>query len=162
MNTQTRNLEIEPETHQPQSPSHKDNCLHCDPALLQKFVEISSDLQTKALERLVPNSQRYLATLEHVRQMRANLLKEGDSPIELVLIDAIITNYLYSGVTGLGLAVSEDETFFLRKANRKQTIHDRANQRMMKSIQLLTNVRSLYAREDCKQANKQKLPARSS
>jgi hypothetical protein len=148
---------------EPQVTSNRPGHILADPALVEEYIELSRELQSHALKELLPKSPIKDTVKENLNYLRDNLQKDGESSLEQLVIDQILTNYLYSGFTGVRLDGLDIEKAFCLEPNHHSRLYEKANQRLFKSMHNLQKVRdvilTIKLHERKKQARKAKRTA---
>ncbi len=117
------------------------NLLRTHPDAWREFGNLFEWTRNEALNILHPNTVEYQSTIEGIRQLRQELEQPGDTGLERIAIEQIINCHIQTAKTGFQLEKVEPNCDSEPLAKHYAQVHERAQQRLFRSMQVLTKLR---------------------
>ncbi len=122
------------------------NVIQTDPKLLQQFGELTKIIRRQAIESFGPDPVRIAGAIADMNQLREHLLEEGDSALEKMVVEQIVTNYIVTGMTNYQLEHLDAQKAYVNEAKLMERRNIAAHRRLNRSVRLLTNLRLCLAK----------------
>ncbi len=117
------------------------NLLRAHPDAWREFGNLFEWTRNEALNILHPNTVEYQSTIEGIRQLRQELEQPGDTALERIVIEQIINCHIQTAKTGFQLERVDPKSDSEPLAKHYARVHERALQRLLRSMQVLTRLR---------------------
>ena len=115
------------------------------PELCEKYGDLFEWTRDAILDMLNPNTVQYLCTVEGLNQMRKRLLEDGDTQVERIAVEQIITAHLQAARTGLRLESIEPTDEMMNQSKFWIRAHNLAQSRIMRATHSLMRLRKAKA-----------------
>ncbi|MEI7986934.1 MAG: hypothetical protein WCI55_15010, partial [Armatimonadota bacterium] len=117
------------------------NLLRTHPDAWREFGNLFEWTRNEALSILHPNTVEYQSTIEGIRQLRQELEQSGDTALERIVIEQIINCHIQTAKTGFQLERVDPKGDSEPLAKHYARVHERAQRRLLRSMQVLTRLR---------------------
>jgi hypothetical protein len=117
------------------------NLLRAHPDAWREFGNLFEWTRNEALSILHPNTVEYQSTIEGIRQLRQELEQSGDTALERIVIEQIINCHIQTAKTGFQLERVDPKGDSEPLAKHYARVHERAQRRLLRSMQVLTRLR---------------------
>ncbi len=117
------------------------NLLAVDPRLWREYGDITEWTRDHALASLDTHTVEYECIRKGLDELRTNLLREGNSPLEVVAIDQVITNHLQVARSGAELEQIHPSKELAAVSNHWIRVHNHAQTRLFRAINTLNRLR---------------------
>ncbi|MEI7986064.1 MAG: hypothetical protein WCI55_10585 [Armatimonadota bacterium] len=125
----------------PDQSEQADEIIRCHPKLWREFGELFDWTRDEALGFMDPNSVQYKCVLKGIQELRAELSEPGDSALERIVRESIVTCHIENERCGFKLYSLPETNEAEPIARHRMRLQDRAYSRMMRSIAQLLRIR---------------------
>ncbi len=125
----------------PDQSEQVDEIIRCHPKLWREFGELFDWTRDEALGFMDPNSVQYKCVLKGIQELRAELSEPGDSALERIVRESIVTSHIENERCGFKLYNLPETNEAEPIARHRMRLQDRAYGRMMRSIAQLLRIR---------------------
>jgi hypothetical protein len=125
----------------PQEQEEANMIIQSDPDAWQKYGDLNSWTRDTVLAMVQKNFVRLQSTVEGLKQLRQELLADGQSAVERIAVEQIITAHIQSAKTGYMLERLEPTAENQAEAKHWAKVHNLAQCRLMRAMNHLMRLR---------------------
>jgi hypothetical protein len=115
--------------------------LHAEPDLWRRYGDTNDWTRGQILQIVNDNDVDFTCTVEGIKQMRKELLEDGDSILEVIAVEQIITNHLQVARSGHELEKIIPCQELSAVARHWTKVHNMASSRLFRAINHLMRIR---------------------